>query len=187
MPSPTKAAAAEGGAAALAQQPAQWSPWSPELVERSRRSVGGTVAAARAALGYAPENPYFYEYLTARETLDFYARLFGLGRLERLRSRARRSGARVEVHGPAAPAGLLVDRALVDAPCSELGTLRRGPDLRFRIDPSGFAALPALQLSILIHPGGTCRRRSNGRTFSTNEDGPQTKHSVSGSGTSARR
>jgi ABC-2 type transport system ATP-binding protein len=29
-------------------------------------------------LGYLPENPYFYDYLTAVEFLDFYARLFGL-------------------------------------------------------------------------------------------------------------
>ena len=29
-------------------------------------------------IGYLPENPYFYEYLTAAEFLDFYAQLFGL-------------------------------------------------------------------------------------------------------------
>ena len=40
-------------------------------------------ASARAGLGYAPENPYFYEYLTARETLEFYARLFGVDRAAR--------------------------------------------------------------------------------------------------------
>ncbi len=33
---------------------------------------------ARGALGYLPENPYFYEYLTPLEALDFYARLSGL-------------------------------------------------------------------------------------------------------------
>jgi len=32
----------------------------------------------REHLGYLPENPYFYDYLTAAEFLDFYARLFGL-------------------------------------------------------------------------------------------------------------
>jgi len=35
--------------------------------------------AARRHIGYLPENPYFYEYLTPRETLDFYGRLHGLG------------------------------------------------------------------------------------------------------------
>ncbi|MFZ2054319.1 MAG: ABC transporter ATP-binding protein [Candidatus Aminicenantales bacterium] len=29
-------------------------------------------------LGFLPENPYFYDYLTGAEFLDFYARLFGL-------------------------------------------------------------------------------------------------------------
>ena len=38
---------------------------------------------ARARLGYLPENPYFYDYLTGREFLDFYARLFDLGPAER--------------------------------------------------------------------------------------------------------
>lgn len=33
---------------------------------------------ARERLGYLPENPYFYEHLSARETLKFYAGLFGL-------------------------------------------------------------------------------------------------------------
>jgi 16S rRNA (cytosine967-C5)-methyltransferase len=83
-------------------------------------------------------------------------------RLVRLRHRAARAGAAgiVLVHGPRAPAGLAVDRALVDAPCSELGALRRGPDARWRLDPSRFAALPALQLEILaraarhVRPGG---------------------------------
>jgi 16S rRNA (cytosine967-C5)-methyltransferase len=80
----------------------------------------------------------------------------------------------VVVHGAIPPAGLLADRVLVDAPCSELGALRRGPDRRFLADPSGFASLPALQLGILeraaghVRPGGrlvhaTCtfRREEN--------------------------
>jgi len=35
---------------------------------------------SRQALGFLPENPYFYDYLTAREFLAFTADLFGLGR-----------------------------------------------------------------------------------------------------------
>ena len=34
--------------------------------------------SARARLGYLPENPYFYDYLTAQEFLDFYGRLRGI-------------------------------------------------------------------------------------------------------------
>ena len=33
---------------------------------------------ARRHIGYLPENPYFYEYLTSRETIDFFGRLQGL-------------------------------------------------------------------------------------------------------------
>src|ERR1700719_2513419 len=34
-------------------------------------------------IGYLPEQPYFYDYLTARELLEYYARLFGFGRADR--------------------------------------------------------------------------------------------------------
>lgn len=34
-------------------------------------------------IGYLPEHPYFYDYLTAREFLDFYGRLFDLARATR--------------------------------------------------------------------------------------------------------
>lgn len=33
----------------------------------------------KARLGFLPESPYFYEYLTSREFLAFYGHLFGLG------------------------------------------------------------------------------------------------------------
>jgi ABC-2 type transport system ATP-binding protein len=33
---------------------------------------------SRAMVGYLPENPYFYDYLTAAEFLDFYGRLQGM-------------------------------------------------------------------------------------------------------------
>ena len=37
---------------------------------------------ARKEVGYLPENPYFHEYLTPRELLDFYGRLSGMKRAE---------------------------------------------------------------------------------------------------------
>ncbi len=37
-----------------------------------------TSREAKRYFGYLPENPYFYEYLTPRETLDFYGKLHGL-------------------------------------------------------------------------------------------------------------
>ena len=36
-----------------------------------------------ARIGYLPENPYFYDYLTARELLEYFAELFGYGKAER--------------------------------------------------------------------------------------------------------
>jgi ABC-2 type transport system ATP-binding protein len=40
---------------------------------------------ARRRIGYLPENPYLYDYLTGAEFLDFHARLHGLARPERRR------------------------------------------------------------------------------------------------------
>jgi len=39
--------------------------------------------AAKSRIGYLPEESYLYNYLTAEETLDFYARLFDLSKRER--------------------------------------------------------------------------------------------------------
>jgi len=53
-----------------------------------------------------------------------------------------------------------MDRVLVDAPCSGLGTLRRNPDLKWRQNPNSIKELCALQLNILknaallLKPGG---------------------------------
>ena len=53
-----------------------------------------------------------------------------------------------------------IDRVLVDAPCSGMGTLRRNPDLKWRQTPEGVAELNQKQISILnsaarlLKPGG---------------------------------
>ena len=53
-----------------------------------------------------------------------------------------------------------MDRVLVDAPCSGLGTLRRNPDIKWRQTPEGLAELKAkqeailLSASYLVKPGG---------------------------------
>lgn len=41
--------------------------------------------AMHQRIGYLPENPYFYDYLTAREFLDYCGELFGLDRTRRAR------------------------------------------------------------------------------------------------------
>ncbi len=80
--------------------------------------------------------------------------------LERLRQRAERAGASATVrvlHGVPEEA---YDAVLVDAPCSALGSLRRGPDLRWRLDVASFAGWPAVQRGLLetgaprVRPGG---------------------------------
>src|SRR2546422_7771765 len=40
---------------------------------------------SRRRVGFLPENPYLYDYLTGEEFLDFHARLFGLGAATRRR------------------------------------------------------------------------------------------------------
>lgn len=53
-----------------------------------------------------------------------------------------------------------IDRVLVDAPCSGLGTLRRNPDLKWRQSPQSVAELAVKQAAILraaarlVKPGG---------------------------------
>src|SRR5262252_1158142 len=44
-----------------------------EIFGRDSREVG-----SREAVGFLPENPYFYKYLTGAETLRFYGKLAGL-------------------------------------------------------------------------------------------------------------
>ena len=98
-----------------------------------------------------------------------------LERLERLRTRASKSNLSVLIHGKEPPARRF-DRVLVDAPCSELGVLRRGPDMRWRIDPSILKTLPELQRSLVekglsyLKPGGTLVYATCTLTRGENED-----------------
>ncbi|HET8723047.1 MAG TPA: RsmB/NOP family class I SAM-dependent RNA methyltransferase [Anaeromyxobacteraceae bacterium] len=93
------------------------------------------------------------------------------GRLEEARRRARRAGVDNLRTREIPAAGEEADRALrdeegkadvvlVDAPCSGLGTLRRKPDVRWRLaegDPERFAALQrelVARFARLVKPGG---------------------------------
>lgn len=84
-----------------------------------------------------------------------------LPRLERLRTRASQANARVLIHGREPPPTLRVPRVFIDAPCSELGSLRRGPDLRWRLQPSIVEESARTQLALIerglthLAPGGT--------------------------------
>src|SRR5436190_15155796 len=62
------------------------------------RILGRDIAdtSMHAEIGYLPEQPYFYDYLTARELLEYCAELFGYARQER-RARAADLLARVRL------------------------------------------------------------------------------------------
>ena len=51
-----------------------------EILQRPVGDVG-----VKRRIGYLPESPYFYDYLTAEELLDYFARLFGYDPAERRR------------------------------------------------------------------------------------------------------
>jgi 16S rRNA (cytosine967-C5)-methyltransferase len=102
------------------------------------------------------------------KTLALAALLGGKGRvlaldvagkkLEELRRRARRAGlssvsAREIAPGKPLPEEAkpgIWDRVLVDAPCSGLGTLRRNPEARWRLEPKAVDTFPARQLGLLV-------------------------------------
>jgi ABC-2 type transport system ATP-binding protein len=64
----------------------------------SARILGRDISdtSMHAGVGYLPEQPYFYDYLTARELLEYCAELFGYARAER-RERAAEMLARVRL------------------------------------------------------------------------------------------
>jgi ABC-2 type transport system ATP-binding protein len=49
--------------------------------EGSAKILGNDISDVKthASIGYCPENPYFYDYLTARELMDYFGELFGFG------------------------------------------------------------------------------------------------------------
>jgi 16S rRNA (cytosine967-C5)-methyltransferase len=82
-----------------------------------------------------------------------------MSKLARLQQRADRAGVRGLVVHSQLPPPLECDAVLVDAPCSELGALRRGPDARFRV--SADLSIVKLQLGLLQQ--GASHVRAGGR------------------------
>jgi 16S rRNA (cytosine967-C5)-methyltransferase len=86
-------------------------------------------------------------------------------RLGLLASRVRLSGAscihiaRIDVRRPL-PFGPVFDCVVLDAPCSGLGTIRRDPDVKWRVHEADLAPLAATELQMLdqaaaaVRPGG---------------------------------
>lgn len=94
-------------------------------------------------------------HLTA---LDIHAR-----KLQELQQRAKRAGVtcvRTQVLGDYAEAEALydsADRVLLDAPCSGLGTLRRSPQIKWRLTPAFLDEIVATQQQILQHYAPICK------------------------------
>ncbi len=81
--------------------------------------------------------------------------------LERLRHRAERAGAATTVRILQGAPEEDYDAVLVDAPCSALGSIRRGPDVRWRTDVASFARWPQIQGRLL--ETAAARVRAGGR------------------------
>lgn len=97
-------------------------------------------------------------------------RVFGMDvdakKLIELDRRAKRANAHKCIRSKAITASTasdfadVADRLLIDAPCSGLGTLKRQPDLKWRLKPAALARLQGIQkqlladYSIMLKPGG---------------------------------
>ncbi|MCI0636377.1 MAG: ABC transporter ATP-binding protein, partial [Actinobacteria bacterium] len=114
--------------------------------------------SVKPRVGYLPEESYLYRFLSAEETLDFYGRLFGLGRRER---RARTGellemvGLARERHRPVAEYSKGMQRRVALAQC-----LINRPDLIVLDEPtSGMDPVGTAEIKQLI-----LRERDEGRT-----------------------
>ena len=97
-------------------------------------------------------------------------RVFGMDvdgkKLQELERRASRAGARcvktkLIMETTADDFAGIADRLLIDAPCSGLGTLKRQPDLKWRLKPAALERVKNIQAELLqeypkmLKPGGT--------------------------------
>ncbi len=91
---------------------------------------------------------------------DVFACDIDTEKLLRLKTRAQKAKATVTVLGASPSTDARFDWVLVDAPCSQSGTLRRSPDLRNRLQPDDVKRWVTIQLQLLrkaaavTKPGG---------------------------------
>lgn len=115
-------------------------------------SPGGKSVAMAADLG---SNGLLVASDVRRHRLRVLTETLGRCRLARARV------VQVPSSGPLPFAEAAFDRVLIDAPCSGLGTVRRDPDIRWRMAEADLPALAATQVALLdraaplVRPGGT--------------------------------
>jgi 16S rRNA (cytosine967-C5)-methyltransferase len=95
------------------------------------------------------------------------------GKIRALKANARRLGIRT-IETQCGDVSLLsravvpgdCDRVLLDAPCSGLGTLRRNPEIKWRLTEKALSAFPPLQLK-LLEGASSCVRSGGVLVYST--------------------
>jgi 16S rRNA (cytosine967-C5)-methyltransferase len=114
-------------------------------------------------VGAAPGGKATHLAILARDGARIVAADPSAERLARVAENAARLGLRsiecVEMDGRDAGArfGPIFDGVLVDAPCSNTGTLGRRVEARWRLDPEDLVTLPDLQLALLIGAAGAVK------------------------------
>jgi ABC-2 type transport system ATP-binding protein len=105
---------------------------------------------AKEKIGFLPESPYFYEYLTAREFLDFYARLFNLSTAVR-KDRIRRLLALVGLEGKGDTALRLYSKGMLQR-IGIAQALINDPELIIMDEPmTGLDPLGRAEVKQIIH------------------------------------
>ena len=82
--------------------------------------------AVKRRIGYLPENPYFYDYLTAEELLGYFAALLRLSG----RGAPARASPRCSTRSASAPSGACSSGSFRKACCSASASRRRSSTIR---------------------------------------------------------
>lgn len=93
----------------------------------------------------------------------------GLASIECVEMDGREAGARF---------GAVFDGVLVDAPCTNTGTLARRCEARWRLDPGDLATLPELQSALLLGAAGAVREGGGRLVYSTCSVEPEENEAV---------
>ncbi len=120
--------------------------------EGAVRILGRSASDVRlkAEIGYLPENPKFYDYLTGRELFNYFGQLFGMGRDER-RKRSADLFRRVDLHDAADLQLRKYSKGMLQRLGIAQAILNR-PKILFLDEPmSGLDPMGRRDMTLLIH------------------------------------